>query len=176
MFRSADAPAGTKKSVIPKNHALCVLPRRKQIVARFSPLVGVAGVIRQIITSRISILEYRMFKFITRSYFFRFVCVGKTKICHVFIPVCIACCFAIIIYSSAKEVTSIERQMVSMGSCSSPGESIFSIIYRIYPADKKGQQDCPNNRVNISDNGFHLFGLPWWVWLIVLSALFYTQR
>ena len=71
---------------------------------------------------------------------------------------------------AAKEVTSTERQMVSIGSCSSDNNGNGFVNYALNFVGIQMNVDT------ISDNGFHLFGLPWWVWLIVLSALFYTQR
>ncbi len=53
--------------------------------------------------------------------------------------------------------------------------SIFSIVAVSDIADKGSKQNSTQNGVDVVNNDFHLFGLPWWVWLIIIIFIL-TQR
>lgn len=51
-------------------------------------------------------------------------------------------------------------------------KSVFSIISSSEPSNENGEENGTNN----GEDSFHVFGLPWWVWFIILSPFFFTQR
>jgi hypothetical protein len=50
-------------------------------------------------------------------------------------------------------------------------KSVLSIIYSSEPSSENGDENGANN----GEDSFHIFGLPWWVWFVVLYFLIFPN-
>jgi len=52
---------------------------------------------------------------------------------------------------------------------------VFSVVTVSNVTDKAGKQNSTQNGVDVVNNDFHLFGLPWWVWFIIIIFILTQQ-